>query len=278
MHSNTPPVILSLSAMDPSGCGGIQADIETAASLGCHCAPIATALCTTGVSATAETLAVDSTIIIEQARSILEDMPVKAIKIGFVGSVANAEAIHTILQDYSSLPVVIHPALCLWDEEQEEQADLPSAIASLLLPCAKLLISSYDEACALIKPGDTRDATAQALFNEGCSQLLLTQTHASSRKTESAWYDKSGLIQSYDWPQAAPTCHGSASTLASAASSFLAHGSSMQSALEQGQNFTWQAISAARQLGFGKPTPHRFFWADENIDQPEQMPAGSPSH
>ncbi len=275
---STPPVVLSFSALDPSGCGGLQADIETAASLGCHCAPVATALCTTGVTETAESFAVDSTLVIEQARSVLEDMAVKAIKVGFAGSVRNAEAIHSIVQDYPNIPLIVHPAFCLWDENNSEQADLPSAIGSLLLPLAQVAVISLQEAHILAKESDTIDATAQAITSAGCRNLLLNHNFSKDKPFQASLYDSKGLIKQYQWSQSPPICHGSCSTLASAIASLLAHDSPVQTAVEQAQNYTWQTIAAARQLGFGKPTPHRLFWADKNIDQPGTMPAGNLTH
>lgn len=273
-----PPVVLSLSALDPSGCGGLQADIETAASLGCHCAPIATALCSTGIIETAESLAVDSTLIIEQARSVLEDMAVKAIKVGFAGSVSNVEAIHSIAQDYPHIPLIVHPAFCLWDQNDSDQADLPSAIATLLLPLAEIAVISLAEAHLLAKEGDTIDATAQVITTSGCRYLLLNEAAGKDKPYQAALYDVKGLIKNYAWDLDSPTCHGSSSTLASAIASLRAHDCPPQAAVEQAQNYAWQALAAARQLGFGKPTPHRLFWADKNIDQPGSMPAGNLTH
>ena len=142
MQNSNPPVVLCFSALDPSGGGGLQADIEALASMGCHCAPVATALCATATADNNEALPVDTTLVIEQARSILEDMPVKAVKVGFAGSVANVEAIHSILQDYPHLPLIIHPAFCLWDRDSIEQADLPAAFAALLLPLSEVAVIS----------------------------------------------------------------------------------------------------------------------------------------
>lgn len=273
-----PPVVLSFSALDPSGCGGLQADIETAASLGCHCAPVATALCTTGSASTAEVLAVDTTLIIEQARSVLEDMSVKAIKLGFAGSVANVEAIHSILQDYPSIPLIMHPTFCLWDRDSADQADLPSAISALLLPQATVVVASLEEAHILVKVSDTVDATAQGITNTGCQYLLLNETSPREQKFQATLYDAKGAIKNYQWNQAPPTGHGSSSTLASAIAALQAHGCPPQAAVEQAQNYAWQTLAAARQLGFGKPTPHRFFWADKNIDIPGSMPSGNRTH
>lgn len=273
------PVILSFSALDPSGSGGIQADIETAASLGCHCAPIATAICTEGSTQNAETLAVDATIIIEQARSILEGMDVKAIKIGFLGSITNAEAVHSILRDYNHIPVVAHPVLCLWDNEATEQADLPSAFSTLILPLTSIANFSLYEAREVTQETDTIDATAHALISAGSHYVFITGTGRERQEFQNSLYGNKGLIKQYYWEQEPPTCHGSNSTLAMSTAAYLAHGGDEVQAIEQAQNFTWQAMRMSRQLGFGQRTPYRFFWADQNTESnstsetPAEMPA-----
>lgn len=266
MQNSNPPVVLCFSALDPSGGGGLQADIEATASMGCHCAPVATALCATATSDNNEAIPVDTTLVIEQARSILEDMPVKAVKVGFAGSVANVEAIHSILQDYPHLPLIIHPAFCLWDRDIVEQADLPSAFAALLLPLSEVAVISLTEAHILAKESDTIDATAQAITSKGCRNLLLSQSLAKENRATTGLYDMSGLIKHYEWEQSPPTCHGAISTLAAAIAALRGHDCPVQAAVEQAQNYTWQALAAARQLGFGRPIPHRLFWADKNLE------------
>src|SRR5690606_22568144 len=151
-------------------------DIETAASLGCHCAPIATALCTNGGAGATATLAIDSTIIIEQARAVLEDMAVAAVKIGFTGSVANIEALHSILRDYPHIPVVLHPALNLWDPAQAEQSALLAALSELLLAQATVVQGSLSDIRQIAPEADTLEATAQAIINRGCDYLLISDT------------------------------------------------------------------------------------------------------
>ena len=266
MQNSNPPVVLCFSPLDPSGGGGLQADIESMASMGCHCAPVATALCATATADNSEALAVDTTLIIEQARSILEDMPVKAVKVGFAGSVANLEAIHSILQDYPHLPLIIHPSFCLWDADSVEQADLPAAFAALLLPLSEVAVISLREAHILAKESDTIDATAHAITNKGCRHLLLSQSLADENRATTGLYDNSGLIKHYEWEQSPPTCLGAISTLAAAIAALRGHDCPIQAAVEQAQNYTWQALAAARQLGFGWPVPHRLFWADKNLD------------
>lgn len=273
-----PPVVLSFGALDPTGGGGIQADIETAASLGCHCAPIATALCTSAGSDTSTTVPIDSTILIEQARSVLEDMAVTAIKIGFPGSVSTIETIHSILRDYPHIPVVMHPALSLWNHEDSDQSGLVDAIAELLLPQATVVSLSMAEVRQIAPEADTLDASAQALINHGCELVLVTGTGQLEHKFQNSLYRAEGLVKHYQWEHTVPSSHNSASTLASGIGAYLAHNCHPISAVEQGQNYTWQTLVAARQLGSGDPVPYRFFWADRNSPSSGEPPAERSTH
>lgn len=42
--SETSPVVMCVAELDPTGGGGIAADIETLCSLACHCTPIMSAI------------------------------------------------------------------------------------------------------------------------------------------------------------------------------------------------------------------------------------------
>lgn len=273
-----PPVILSFSAHDPSGAGGIQADIETAASLGCHCAAVITAMCAEGATPDTETISVDATLIIEQARSVLESMDVKAIKIGFLGSSVNAEAVHSILRDYPHIPVVSHPALCLFDEENTEHVDLPAVYSTLIIPVSSVTIFTMLEARRVSNESDTVDTTGNDIIAGGCEWALITGVGKNNRALENCLYGDKGLTKKYIWNQDMMHCHGSGSTLAMSAAAYMAHGSEAKQAIEQAQNFTLQAMRHARQISFGRKTPHRFFWADKNIDLSAPLPADKKIH
>ena len=56
-------------------------------------------------------LAIDSDWVADQARALLEDMPVDAFKIGVLGSVENIAAIAEIVSDYPDVPLVLDPVL-----------------------------------------------------------------------------------------------------------------------------------------------------------------------
>ncbi|MDH5534437.1 MAG: bifunctional hydroxymethylpyrimidine kinase/phosphomethylpyrimidine kinase, partial [Betaproteobacteria bacterium] len=67
-----PPIVLVFAASDPSGGAGLQADIMTLSSMGCHplsCVTAVTIQDTTGVE---EVMALDPEWVSDQARCVLE--------------------------------------------------------------------------------------------------------------------------------------------------------------------------------------------------------------
>lgn len=260
------PVVMTLSSHDPSGSAGIQADIETTASLGCHCTPIITAICAKDTRALLDMRPAETGLLIEQARAILEDMPVKAIKIGLIGSVENVEAIHSILHDYPELPVVVDPVTAEFNHEVFNAPAVISAIQTLLLPKATIATPDLTEALEFAQQADTVDACAQEILETGCTYVLISGTRRTSNEYESCFYSKGQVVKRYHWPRIPQISHGCGATLAASIASYLAHGLRIEDAVEQGQQFTWNALASSRRLGMGKRIPNRMHWASASND------------
>ena len=77
-----PPIVLSFSANDSSGGAGIQADILTLASMRCHPLSVITAITVQDTFGVDDVMALDAGWVVDQARAVLEDMPVNIFKIG----------------------------------------------------------------------------------------------------------------------------------------------------------------------------------------------------
>ena len=91
-----PPIVLSFAASDPSGGAGIQADLLTLSSMGCHPLSVITALTVQDTMGVENIMAIDADWVADQARCLLEDMPVDAFKIGVLGSIENITALSLI--------------------------------------------------------------------------------------------------------------------------------------------------------------------------------------
>ena len=105
------PVVLCFSGLDPTGGAGIQADIEAINSQGCHAAAVITALTVQDTHNVHHFECVESQLILRQARAVLHDMNISAIKIGMLGSAAIADVIHCILREHPLIPVILDPVL-----------------------------------------------------------------------------------------------------------------------------------------------------------------------
>lgn len=257
------PVVMVFSGNDPTGGAGIQADIEAIASVGAQAAPVVTAVTVQDTRNVVRFDAVDATLVIEQARAVLEDMPVAAFKIGMVGSVANAEAIHTLLCDYPHIPVVLDPILRAAGGTELADEALQEALFDLLLPQATVATPNSVEARALAREGDTLDACAQELLGSGCDFLLVTGTHERTDRVENALYGNMRRLETFAWERLPDSYHGSGCTLASAIAGLLAQGLEPFTAVHEAQEYTWESLRHGYRSGMGQYHPNRLFWARE---------------
>src|ERR1700757_1422043 len=102
-----PPIALPSAPPDPPGGAGLQADLLTLASMGCHALTVVTAITVQDTAGVEDVMAIDSDWVADQARMLLEDMPVAAFKVGMVGSVENIAAIAEVVADYPDIPLIL---------------------------------------------------------------------------------------------------------------------------------------------------------------------------
>src|SRR5690606_22266684 len=139
MSAALPPIVLTFAASDPSGGAGIQADLLTLSSMGCHALSVLTAITVQDTAGVEDVQAIDSDWVSDQARLILEDMAVSAFKIGMLGSVENIATIAEILSDYPDIPVVLDPVLASGRGDELANEDLIEAMCELLIPHATIV-------------------------------------------------------------------------------------------------------------------------------------------
>ncbi|QFT53387.1 hydroxymethylpyrimidine/phosphomethylpyrimidine kinase [Microbulbifer sp. THAF38] len=255
------PIILTVTHHDPSGSAGIGADTETAVSLGCHAASVVSAISVCNTGELIGVAPVDDSLLIEQARTVLEDMPIAAIKVGYLGSVENVRALHSVLRDYPDIPVIIDPDATLADKESVLAPPLWEAMSSLLLPYATMVCPNRREARAMAVEADTHDAMAQELLESGCRYLLLTGV-PHEQQLQNRLYDERGLIREFHWERLPPAAYGVCGTLATAIACHIAHGLTITETVSRSQQYAWSAIRDSRRLGMGRPIPNRLFWCE----------------
>ena len=274
--SDIPPIVLTFAASDPSSGAGMQADILTIASMGCHPLSVITGITVQDTSGVEDIQAVDADMVIDQARTLLEDMPVAAFKIGLLGSVDNIAAIAEIVSDYPDIPLVLDPVLASGRGDELANEDMLDALRELLLPQSTILTPNSMEARRLVVDEDNDEddpslsECAKRILGMGCEYVLITGTHEHTPKVVNTLYGERGQIRSDDWPRLPGIYHGSGCTLASAIAALLANGLSMEDAVREAQEYTWEALKYGFRPGMGQHIPDRLFWARDEAEAGEE--------
>ena len=267
-----PPIVLAFAATDPTSGAGLQADILTLSALGCHPLSVVTAITVQDTAGVDGVMAIDSDWVIDQARVVLEDMPVAAFKIGVLGSIENIAAIAEVVSDYPDVPLVLDPVLASGRGDEFASEDMVSALRELLLPQTTILTPNGAEARRLVQDEGEEsevaglDECARRLLGFGCEYVLITGTHENTPQVVNTLYGPEGVVRSDAWERLAGSYHGSGCTLASAIAAMLANGLDLPEAVHEAQEYTWQTLSAAFRAGMGQYMPDRFFWA-RDVDE-----------
>ena len=267
---SSPPIVLSFAARDPSGGAGIQADIMTLSSMGCHPLSVITAITVQDTAGVDDILPIDSDWVADQARLVLEDMPVSTFKIGLLGSVENIAAIAEVVSDYPDVPLILDPVLASGRGDEMATDDMISALRELLVPQTTILTPNSLEARRLAQEDDediTLDECAKRLLDMGAEYVLITGTHENTPQVINTLYGPDGLVRSESWERLPGSYHGSGCTLASAIAATIANGLDIPEAVHEAQEYTWQSLAAAFRPGMGQNIPDRFFWARDMDDK-----------
>jgi hydroxymethylpyrimidine/phosphomethylpyrimidine kinase len=254
-----PPIVLTFAASDPTGGAGLQADILTIAALGCHPLSVLTALTVQDTRGVARMLPMDPAWIAEQARRVLDDIPVAAFKAGVLGSAQNVRTVSELVAEYPEVPLIVDPVLASGRGDALAPDDAIDALRELILPRTTVLTPNSIEARRLAEDATDLAECARRLLDQGCEYVLITGTHEAGAEVVNTLYDENGVVREDRWPRLPASYHGSGCTLASAIAARLAQNLEVPEAVREAQQFTWQSLAAGFKPGGGQHLPNRFF-------------------
>jgi hydroxymethylpyrimidine/phosphomethylpyrimidine kinase len=257
---------MTFAASDPTCGAGLQADLLTLAAHGCHPLTVVTALTVQDTVGVEELLPLDGGWVADQARALLEDMPVAAFKLGLLGSVEAISAVAEVLSDYPDTPVVFDPVLASGRGDAFADEDAVDAMIELLLPLTDILTPNSLEARRLAQElgtpgGDTPGLSeaARRLIGAGCAHVLVTGTHAQGARVVNTLYGSHGPVRQDEWERLPGSYHGSGCTLASAIAVNLAWGQPLSEAVRAAQEYTWHSLAQGFRPGMGQHVPNRLW-------------------
>ncbi|HYD95617.1 MAG TPA: hydroxymethylpyrimidine/phosphomethylpyrimidine kinase [Noviherbaspirillum sp.] len=267
MQNQNSPLILTFGTADPTGSIGIQADLASFAAMGCHGLSVITSILIADTARIEDVQVIDADWVADQARVLLEDMPVAAFKVGAVGSLESVTAIAEIVSDYPDMPLILDPFLSAMPDQGQDSEDMLVAIRELLIPQTTLLLASAVELSRLAETWreptaeDALPMDAMRVIDLGCEYLFVTGTPGDMHDVTNALFDESGMLRKDSWPRLPGSFAGAGSTISATIAALLANGMEVPEAVFEAQEFTHAALANAHRLGMGKLTPDRYFWA-----------------
>jgi hydroxymethylpyrimidine/phosphomethylpyrimidine kinase len=276
-----PACVMSFNASDASGAGGVAGDVATIAAMGAHALPVVTSVVMRDTAEVFDHHPLDPEVVVEQARSVLEDVTIAAWKVGFLGSAEGVSAVAEVLSDYPDVPLVAYMPNLSWVEEDEQQAYL-DAFRELVLPQTEVLVGSHQTLTDFLlpeweseRPASPREL-AVAAAEHGTRFVLVTSVPLPDQFLDNVLASAQGAITGEKFERFEVSFVGAGDTLSAALAALLAAGSELHTAVGESLAFLDQALDAGFRPGMGNVIPDRFFWALPPGEEEEAGAEGGP--
>jgi hydroxymethylpyrimidine/phosphomethylpyrimidine kinase len=251
------PVVLVIAGNDPSGGAGLVADIQAITAAGAHPAPVVAALTVQDSRDVQSVQAVEPGYVAAQARAVLEDMPVAAIKLGLLASAAVGEAVAGLLKQYPAIPLVIDPVLAASGGGQLAEDALLKVYLERLFPLATLVTPNALESRRFAPQAHDAAGRAAVLLATGARHVLIKGADEDAAEVHNHLFGPGGRHQELTWPRLPGSYHGSGCTLASAIAARLGLGQKLPDAVRDAQRYTFETLQRGWQPGKGQHIPRR---------------------
>ena len=251
------PAVLSIAGSDSGGGAGIQADLKAFARCGVHGMTAITALTAQSTVGVSGIHPVPAAFIVEQVRTVAEDIGVDAVKIGMLGPAETVRAVRealALLDD--GVPIVIDPVMVAESGAVLLDEAARRAIVTELLPLATVITPNLPEARVLAGGGagrggatDDVEALVRALYALGPANVVVTGGHRA--QATDVFFDGVAmeLLAGERHPDGA--AHGSGCTHSSALAAHLALGYSPLEAARAARAIASDAVRDGLAVGAG---------------------------
>ena len=266
--------VMVFNANDPSGAGGIAADMMAVASVGAHCLTVVSGAYARDTNAIVDHFPFDDEAVVEQARTILEDVPIQVFKVGFVGTPENLSAIAGLASDYSDIPLVAYmPDLSWWQEDQIEL--YLDACNELLLPQTTVLVGNHSTLSRWLLPDWASEKTptardiARAANEFGVPYTLVTGIILPDQYIDNVLCSPTAVLCSHKAERFEAVFAGAGDTLSAALAALIASGVELTEAVEESLGYLDRCLENGFRPGMGQVIPDRLFWAHFDDDDEE---------
>ncbi len=240
MAGSLPPAVLVVAGLDPTGGAGLTLDAALLGSLGTRGLPVATCLTVQTFREFREIHPVEGKFLEEAIGAAREAGPVRAVKVGLLGTPDQAFLLARLLP--AGVPLVVDPVLAPTLAGEGPGRDRARALGEAFLPLGPVLTPNLPELFALAGiPGDRDPAeAARILLERGALAVALKGGHEPREGTVAdRLYLREGGIQEFSRKRdSLGEVHGTGCAFSSALAGFLALGRDLEEAVRAAGDLT----------------------------------------
>lgn len=252
--------ILTIAGSDSCGGAGLQADLKTISSLGLYACSVVTAITAQNTLGVREIFPLKKSLISNQIDAILEDFPVKSIKIGMLFDEKIIKQVALSIKKHNFKGnIVLDPVMFATSGSTLLKEEAKQTMIEQLFPLVDIITPNLFEASALAgveSINNLSELKEVALFiknNFPLKRVLIKGGHFNSKTCTDVFLDCDNSFHQYESKKInTKNTHGTGCSLSSALASYLALGHDYKTAIGLAKNYVYNAILESKDIFSGK--------------------------
>lgn len=259
-----PLTALTIAGSDSGGGAGVQADLRTFSAFQVHGTTAVTAITAQNTLGVSRVWNAEPSLVIDQARAVLEDFDVVAVKTGMLAQPATVEAVANLARNGELANLVVDPVLVSSTGHDLMEAGGARAYREALLPYAMIVTPNLREAAVLcgidvrdIKDLDDMVRVGQLLLSYGPRSVLVKGGHfieiSATRNHAPDILVHANNVDIFDAPRVTTrNDHGTGCSLSAAIAAGLGLGRPLHDATRDAKSFVLAALKGAASWELGR--------------------------
>lgn len=257
-----PDIVLTIAGSDSSGGAGIQADLKSFMSVGVYGASVVTAVTAQNTATVHGVHVVPADMVGAQIDAVLSDLPVKAVKIGMVGSRENASVIAARLLSFDVETIIVDTPMISGTGSPLGNDRVRRALVDELLPIATVITPNLAEAGMFLSQPPAKNAgemvaQAKALRQLDAKAVLVKGGHLGetsgelpTRAVDVLDAGEDVVFLEAEWVDV-PHTHGTGCSLSAAIAAFMAKGEPLEAAVKKAKAWLTTTLKGSKHMQIG---------------------------
>ncbi|MCL0063435.1 bifunctional hydroxymethylpyrimidine kinase/phosphomethylpyrimidine kinase [Peptococcaceae bacterium] len=254
--------VLTIAGSDSGGGAGIQADLKTFSAHGVYGASVITAVTAQNTKGVYGIFEIEPSFVELQIKTVLEDIDIKAIKIGMLSNADIIQCVASTLKDKPSIPIVLDPVMVAKSKDILLKPEAIKVLIEYLLPITHLVTPNLYEASIIaeieISTVSDMKKAAKIIKSMGASNVLIKGGHLQGDAID-ILYTGDEFVEFTSPRLSNIHTHGTGCTFSASIASNLARGFDLKRSISKSKEYITNAIKNAFPIGKGiSPVNHLY--------------------